>query len=58
MNCVFRKHEKNLNLDDTRGGGMRSTLGTMAGSEEIYVSVCISVYKGSKLIQIFQITQS
>ena len=19
MNCVFRKHEKNLNLDDTRG---------------------------------------
>lgn len=56
MNCVFRKHEKNLNLDDTRGG-MRSTLGAMAGSEEIYVSVCISVYKGSKLIQIFQITQ-
>lgn len=42
----------------TPGGGMRSTLGAMAGSEEIYVSVCISVYKGSKLIQIFQITQS
>lgn len=42
----------------TPGGGMRSTLGAMAGSEEIYVSVlCISVYKGSKLIQIFQITQ-
>lgn len=41
----------------TPGGGMRSTLGTMAGSEEIYVSVCISAYKGSKLIQIFQITQ-
>lgn len=41
----------------TPGGDMRSTLGAMAGSEEIYVSVCISVYKGSKLIQIFQITQ-